>query len=152
MGTIQPGDVYFFPGTNTAFLTHEYALEKLGLEVWPAPFLTDIAGFGLRREMDWRMDEGRYKDAAGSAYMSMRKEWELLRIRYQLGIRVERASEPGYKDVLAKAEPYLNRNANETVLLNVAKMVDLSFANSRRINFSAPSFQRSFISLPPTSN
>ncbi len=101
-----------------------HRLEKLGLEVWPAPFLTDSAGFGFRRKMDWRMDEGRYKDAAGSAFMSMRKEWELLRIRYQLGIRVERASEPGYKDVLAMAEPYLDRNANETVLLNVAKMVD----------------------------
>jgi predicted CoA-substrate-specific enzyme activase len=101
-----------------------HRLEELGLEVWPAPFLTDSAGFGFRREMDWGMDEGRYKEAAGGAYLSMRKEWEALRVRYQLGMKVERGAEPGYKDVLAMAAPYVDRNANETVLLNVAKMVD----------------------------
>ncbi len=101
-----------------------HRLEELGLEVWPAPFLTDSAGFGFRREMDWGMDEGRYKEAAGGAYLSMRKEWEAMRVRYQLGVKVERGGEPGYKEVLAMAEPYVDRNANETVLLNVAKMVD----------------------------
>ena len=99
-------------------------LENLGLEVWPAPFLTDIVEFGYGRGMDWGMDEGRYKDVAGSMYMSMRKEWELLRVRYQLSRKVERGAEPGYKDVLAMAKPYVDRNANETVLLNIAKMVD----------------------------
>ena len=103
-----------------------HRLEALGLEVWPAPFLTDSAGFGFRREIDWAMDERRYKEAAGASYLSMRKEWELMRVRYQLGLRVERAAEPGYKDVLAMAAPYVDRNANETVLLNVAKMVDFA--------------------------
>ena len=103
-----------------------HRLEALGLEVWPAPFLTDSAGFGFRREIDWAMDERRYKEAAGASYLSMRKEWELMKVRYQLGRKVERASEPGYKDVLAMAAPYVDRNANETVLLNVAKMVDFA--------------------------
>jgi hypothetical protein len=76
--------------------------------------------------MDWGMDAGRYKEAAGGAYLSMRKEWEALRVRYQLGMKVERGAEPGYKDVLSMAAPYVDRNANETVLLNVAKMVDFA--------------------------
>jgi len=101
-----------------------HRLEELGMEVWPAPFLTDSAGFGFRREIEWGMDEGRYKEAAGGAYLSMRKEWEAMRVRYQLGVKVERGEEPGYKDVLAMAGPYVDRNANETVILNVAKMVD----------------------------
>ena len=101
-----------------------HRLEDLGLEVWPAPFLTDSVGFGWRRALDWGIDDGNYKEAAGSAFMSMRKEWELLRTRYQLGRKVERAAEPGYAEVLAMAAPYVDRNANETVLLNVAKMVD----------------------------
>ena len=37
---------------------------------------------------------------------------------------MDRASEPGYGEVVALASPYVDRNANEIVLLNVAKMVD----------------------------
>jgi len=104
-----------------------HRLEDLGLEVWPAPYLIDIAYFTWGRKVDWGLDEGRYLDAAGSALMSLRGDWESLRVRYQLGRRVKRLSEPSYKEVLALASPYLDRNANETVLLNIAKIVD--FAN-----------------------
>jgi hypothetical protein len=45
-------------------------------------------------------------------------------IRYQLGAGVERASEPGYSDILALAQPYVDAGANELVILNVARMVD----------------------------
>ena len=60
-------------------------LEVLGLEVWPAPFVLDIVEFCWRREMSERFDEGRYKEAAGTALLFLRKELESLRIRYQLG-------------------------------------------------------------------
>jgi len=99
-------------------------LETLGLEVWPAPFVLDIVEFCWRREMSERFDEGRYKEAAGTALLFVRKELESLRIRYQLGTGVERASEPGYGDILALAEPYLDSGANELLILNVARMVD----------------------------
>jgi len=99
-------------------------LEALGLEVWPAPFMLDIVEFCWRREMSERFDEGRYKEAAGTALLFLRKELESLRIRYQLGTGVERASEPGYGDILALAQPYVDPGANELVILNVARMVD----------------------------
>ena len=120
------GDIYtrVHPFGNRGLF---HRLEDLGLEVWPAPYLTDNVFFGWGRDVDWGLDEGRYVEAAGSALMSLRGDWESLRVRYQLGRRVERFSEPGYKEVLELAKPYIDRNANETVLLNVAKMVD--FAN-----------------------
>jgi len=99
-------------------------LEALGMEVWPAPFVLDIVEFGWRREMSERFDEGRYKEAAGTALLFLRKELESRRIRYQLGTGVERASEPGYGDILALAGPYVDPGANEIVILNVARIVD----------------------------
>ena len=120
------GDIYtrVHPFGNRGLF---HRLEDLGLEVWPAPYLTDSAFFGFGREVDRGMDEGRYLDAAGSALMSLRGGWEGRRARYQLGRRILRASEPSYKEVLELARPYVDRNANEVVLLNIAKIVD--FAN-----------------------
>ncbi|MFH1529380.1 MAG: acyl-CoA dehydratase activase [Pseudomonadota bacterium] len=103
-----------------------HRLEALGLEVWPAPFFVDSANFGFGREVDWGIEEGRYLDAAGSAVMALRGEWEMLFLRYHLGRSVERLAEPGYREVIQLASPYVERNANETVLLNVAKMVDFA--------------------------
>lgn len=94
------------------------------MEVWPAPFVLDVVEFGWRREMSERFDEGRYKEAAGTALLFLRKELESRRIRYQLGTGVERASEPGYGDILAHARPYVDPGANEIVILNVARIVD----------------------------
>ncbi len=99
-------------------------LEALGLEIWPAPFVLDIVEFGWRREMSERFGEGRYKDAAETALLFLRKELESRRIRRMLGTGIERASEPGYSDILALAEPYVDPGANEIVILNVARMVD----------------------------
>lgn len=99
-------------------------LEALGMEVWPAPFVLDIVEFCWRREMSERFDEGRYREAASTAILFLRKEVESWRIRYQLGIGVERASEPSYGDILTLAGPYVDPGANELVILNVARIVD----------------------------
>jgi len=99
-------------------------LEELGLEVWPAPFLVDSVEFGWRREMSDQFDDGRYLESAATGLLYLRKEMEALRVRLLLGTRVERAAEPSYQEVLDLAEPYLDRSANELVVLNVAKMVD----------------------------
>ena len=99
-------------------------LEALGLEVWPAPFLVDSVDFGFRRKMAWGLDDGRYGDVASTAVLFMKKGWESLRARFLLGNRVERVSEPGYAEVLSLAAPYVDPRANETIILNAAKMVD----------------------------
>jgi len=116
------GDAYtrVHPFGNTGMFDR---LEQLGLEVWPAPFLVDNVEFGWRRDVSVGLDDGRLMDAAGAALLFLRKEWEELRVRYLLGGKVARAAEPGYRDVLFLAAPYVDPGANETVLLNVAKMV-----------------------------
>jgi len=117
------GDVYtrIHPFGNRALFER---LEELGLEVWPAPFLVDSVEFSWRREMSDHFDDGRYLESAATAMLYLRKEMEELRVRLLLGRRVERAAEPSYQEVLDLAEPYVDRSANELVLLNVAKMVD----------------------------
>ena len=119
------GDIYtrIHPFGNQGLF---HRLEDLGLEVWPAPFFVDSADFGWGREVDWGLEEGRYLDAAGSAVMALRKGWEMLFLRYHLGRSIDRLSEPGYREVIQLAGPYVERNANEVVLLNVAKMVDFA--------------------------
>jgi len=116
------GDAYtrVHPFGNTGMFDR---LEELGLEVWPAPFLVDNVEFGWRRDLSVGLDDGRLMDAAGAALLFMRKEWEEMRVRYLLGGKVARADEPGYRDVLFLSAPYVDPSANETVLLNVAKMV-----------------------------
>ena len=117
------GDVYtrIHPFGNQGLFRR---LEELGLEVWPAPFLVDSVEFGWRREMSEHFEDGRYLESAATGLLFLRKEMEALRVRLLLGTRVERATEPGYDEVLELAGPYLDRNANELVLLNTAKMVD----------------------------
>ena len=116
------GDPYtrVHPFGNTGMFDR---LEQLGLEVWPSPFLVDNVEFGWRRDVSDGLDDGRYRDAAEAALLFMRKELEEVRVRFLLAGMVTRAREPGYKEVISLAAPYVDRNANESVLLNVAKMV-----------------------------
>ena len=99
-------------------------LEELGLEVWPAPFIVDCVDFRLRRAMAENFSDGKYRESASSAMLYVLKSMESLRVNYMLGTQIERASEPGYEEVLELAGRYLDQSANDIVLLNVAKMVD----------------------------
>jgi len=99
-------------------------LEKLGLEVWPAPFLVDSVDFILRRAFSDALYEGNYRDAAGGAFLYMRNRMEAWRVRFHLGTRLERVEEPGYQETLDLAGPYVDGKVNEILLQNVAKMVD----------------------------
>jgi predicted CoA-substrate-specific enzyme activase len=99
-------------------------LEAAGLEVWPAPFLIDNVDFGLRKALVEGFYDGRYKDSATAAVAFLRKEIEGWRIRFHLGQKLLRAEEPGYRETLDLAGPYLDGRTNEILVQNVAKMVD----------------------------
>ncbi len=98
-------------------------LENLGMEVWPAPFLTDDVEFGWRRAISTGWDQGRYVESAATAMLFLRKEMEYWKLRFLLGNRVDRAGEPSYQEVLDFSSPYLDKGANDVVILNVSKMV-----------------------------
>jgi predicted CoA-substrate-specific enzyme activase len=99
-------------------------LEELGLEVWPAPFIVDCVDFRLRRAMAENFSDGNYRESASSVMLYILKSMESIRVNYMLGTQIERASEPGYEEVLELAGRYLDQSANDIVLLNIAKMVD----------------------------
>ncbi len=115
------GDPYtrIHPFGNTGMFDR---LEELGLEVWPAPFLLDVVEFAWRRNLSEAIDDSRFMDAAGAAGLFVRKKLEELRVRFLLSGKVLRAEEPGYKEALALAAPYINPGGNRDVLMNVAKM------------------------------
>jgi predicted CoA-substrate-specific enzyme activase len=117
------GDIYT---RAHPFANHDlfHRLERAGLEVWPAPFLVDTVDFGLRKALVDGFYDGRYMESAGAAMLLLRTEMEKWRVRFHLGWRLERTSEPGYQDVLDMARPYLDGRTNEILVLNVAKMVD----------------------------
>ena len=126
------GDIYtrIHPFGNRGLFNK---LEALGLEVWPSPFLTDIVDFGFGREISGGVDEGRYMEAAGAALLKMRKEMEAYRVRFLLGRKIGRAEEPGYQQVLDLAAPYVDKSANELVILNMAKMVEFARGGAQGI-------------------
>ncbi|MGA2063410.1 MAG: acyl-CoA dehydratase activase [Thermoguttaceae bacterium] len=97
-------------------------LEERGCEVWPAPFLVDIMDFSLRR--DWT--KGTLGEAALLVALMLRKNVEAWRVRRMFRGQVKHGDEPGYREVLDMATPYLGQQQNEVLVLNVAKMVDFA--------------------------
>jgi predicted CoA-substrate-specific enzyme activase len=115
------GDIY--TRTNPAGNQDLFVwLEERGCEVWPAPFLVDITDFSLRR--DWT--NGTLGEAALLGALMLRKNVESWRVRRMFRGQVKRGDEPGYQEVLDMATPYLGKQQNEVLVLNVAKMVDFA--------------------------
>lgn len=99
-------------------------LEAAGLEVWPAPFLTDSVDFGLRKALFSGISRRRYLESVNAALLLLRTETESWRVKYQFGTAIERWKEPGYQETIDLAQPYLTGNINSILLQNVAKMLD----------------------------
>lgn len=97
-------------------------LEERGCEVWPAPFLVDITDFSFRR--DWT--KGTLGEATLLGVLMLRKNVETWRVRRMFRGQVKHGDEPGYQEVLDMATPYLGKQQNEVLVLNVAKMVDFA--------------------------
>lgn len=119
------GDIYtrIHPFGNQGLFEH---LERLGLEVWPAPFLIDSFDFWTRKGISDGIYGGQYRESAAAALILLRAEIESWRVRFLLGTRLERVDEPGYRETLELARPYLDGKANDVLVQNVAKMVDYS--------------------------
>ncbi len=117
------GDIYtrIHPFANLNLFKH---LESSGLEVWPAPFLTDSVDFSLKKAVLMGINEGKYRDSANAAVMWMRKEMESLMVKFQFSTRIERWSEPGYQETIELAKPYIAGDINAILLLNIAKIAD----------------------------
>jgi len=99
-------------------------LEKLGCEVWPAPFLVDDVDFGIRRSISRKLRKRKYHECAAMEILNIRKDIETRRIKKGFKQALVRISEPNYKSILEFSRPYINPENNSILLLNIAKMVD----------------------------
>jgi predicted CoA-substrate-specific enzyme activase len=117
------GDVYTrqHPVANRELLRR---LEKLGCEVWPAPFLVDDVDFGMRRSISRKLRQKKYHECAAMEILNIRKDIETWKIKKGFKRALSRLSEPSYKSILEFSRPYINPENNRILLLNIAKMVD----------------------------
>jgi predicted CoA-substrate-specific enzyme activase len=101
-------------------------LEAMGCEVWPSPFLVDDVDFSLRQTFNAKVAKGRLHQAAAIGYLMLRKEVERWKVKKNLREALPRLREPSSKDILDFVSPYIGRDNNQTLLLNIAKMVDFA--------------------------
>jgi len=103
-----------------------HRLERMGCEVWPGPFMVDDVDFGLQMSVRRKFKEKRILESLAAEFLHLRKNVETWKIKRQLKGRLERGSEPGFRQVLDYASPYLSPENNRVLLLNIAKMVDFA--------------------------
>jgi predicted nucleotide-binding protein (sugar kinase/HSP70/actin superfamily) len=101
-------------------------LEAMGCEVWPSPFLVDDVDFSLRQTFNAKVAKGRLHQAAAIGYLMLRKEVERWKVKKNLREALPRLREPSSKDILDFVSPYIGWDNNQTLLLNIAKMVDFA--------------------------
>jgi len=101
-------------------------LEAMGCEVWPSPFMIDDVDFSLKQTFDTSFAKWRLPEAAATGLLILRKEVERWKVKKNLRETLPRLREPAPNDILELVSPYIGRDNNQTLLLNIAKMVDFA--------------------------
>ncbi|MGE5254304.1 MAG: hypothetical protein ACM3N7_10095, partial [Planctomycetaceae bacterium] len=101
-------------------------LEAMGCEVWPSPFMIDEVDFSLKQSFDASIAKLRLPEAAAAVLLILRKEVERWKVKKNLSGVLPRLREPSSKDIFEFVSPYMGRDNNQTLLLNIAKMVDFA--------------------------
>lgn len=101
-------------------------LEDKGLEVWPSPFEVDIIDFGISRAFMENLSSFNLAGTIISGGLLLKRAVEVWKIRRAISGKIERFREPGYREVLKLASPYMWNEENEILLLNIAKIVDFA--------------------------
>ncbi len=101
-------------------------LEDLGCEVWPSPFIVDVFDFGLKMGFAKSLYRRNVYDLVEKGSLIALKELSEQSIRKLFRERFRHAEEPGYKEVVEIAAPYVGERGSEVLMLNIAKMVDFA--------------------------
>lgn len=101
-------------------------LEELGCEVWPSPFLVDEIDFSFSRGFYEKLSEGNLLETVKYAGLNLVREINLAQVRKKLEFSDLRLKEPRFEELLRSTLAYLNYNNNQSLFLNVARMVDLA--------------------------
>ncbi|RFT16544.1 MAG: Activator of (R)-2-hydroxyglutaryl-CoA dehydratase [Candidatus Saccharicenans subterraneus] len=101
-------------------------LEELGCEVWPSPFLVDEIDFSFSRGFYEKLSEGNLLETVKYAGLNLVREINLAQVRKKLEFSELKLKEPRFEELLRSTLAYLNYNNNQSLFLNVARMVDLA--------------------------
>ena len=101
-------------------------LEAMGCEVWPSPFMIDDVDFSLKQGFEASLAKLRLPETAAIGLLILRKEVERWRVKKNLREVLPRLREPSSRDILDFISPYMGRDNNQMLLLNIAKMVDFA--------------------------
>jgi len=94
--------------------------------VWPAPFLVDIFDFGLKRELARSLHRRDVLEFLQKGWIIALKELSEQSLKRLFRGQFRNAEEPGYREVVAIAAPYVGELSSEVLILNIAKMVDFT--------------------------
>jgi predicted CoA-substrate-specific enzyme activase len=99
-------------------------LEELGCEVRPSSFFVDDVDFDLARSIRKKIVGRKYGTSTVMALLYLRKELEKVKIRKSLERAGPIARDPTFNEVVRFVTPYFGLENNQTLLLNIAKMVE----------------------------
>ncbi|MCD6454543.1 MAG: hypothetical protein J7L62_04505, partial [Candidatus Aminicenantes bacterium] len=119
------GDIYtrINPYANNDLFRY---LEERGLEVWPSPFEIDIIDFGLFKSFEENLSRLNLPGILESGGILLKRALEVWKIKRVVFGKIERYREPGYREVLKLASPYVWNERNDILLLNIAKIIDFA--------------------------
>jgi predicted CoA-substrate-specific enzyme activase len=103
-----------------------HRLEELGCEVWPSPFLVDEIDFTFSREFYEKLTEGNLAETIKLGGLNLIKEAKKRQVTGRLQLADLKIKEPGYEELVKSTITYLNYNNNQTLFLNLARMIDFA--------------------------
>ncbi|MDH7492992.1 MAG: acyl-CoA dehydratase activase [Candidatus Saccharicenans sp.] len=101
-------------------------LEELGAEVWPSPFLVDEIDFTFSRGFYEKLAKGDLLETVKYAGLNLVREVNLAQVRKKLEFSDLKLKEPRFEELLRSSLTYLNYNNNQTLFLNVARIIDFA--------------------------
>ncbi len=101
-------------------------LERQGFEVWPSPSQIDLLDCGIASSFLHSLSRFDLGDILVSGTIALRAMFGAWKLRNAAGRRVLRMHEPGYREMLRLAKPYMSNIQHELLLVNIAKIVDFA--------------------------
>ncbi|MFH1729335.1 MAG: acyl-CoA dehydratase activase [Pseudomonadota bacterium] len=101
-------------------------IEKLGCQAWPSPFMVDIVDFGFRKNMEEDLFSGNFQDFFRTSALVLLKNFGKWRVSRNFNALLPSYHEPDPDEVIKLVAPYLSKDANEVLVLNIAKIIDFA--------------------------
>jgi predicted CoA-substrate-specific enzyme activase len=119
------GDIYT---RQNSFANNKlfYHLEALGAEVWPSPFLIDEIDFTFSREFYEKLATGNLKETLRYAGLNLLKDIKKQQVVRKMPFSDLKIKESGFEEIVKSTITYLNYNNNQTLFLNVARIIDFA--------------------------